>query len=165
MDVKKFKERILPLSTKMYPLVMRYLGDTNEAEDAIQEIMIKLWRVRNQLNTHPNVNGFALLTAKNYCLDLVKKKKPTMVRDSYELSTLQSVSGHEQFLVEELSNHVLTIIRTLPVQQREVIILRLVDELDYDEISELTQLKVAHIRVLVSRARQTIALALQKTYN
>jgi len=165
MDVKEFKARVIPLTVKIYPLAMRYLEDASLAEDAVQEIMIKLWSVRKQLAKHPNMNGFALLTAKNYCVDLVRKNKPTLVRDAYLLSTLASDSTGIPLEEEELTNYVTRLINGLPPQQREVMILKTVDGLSYTEIEALTNLKVSHIRVLVSRARQRIAEALQKTYS
>lgn len=62
------------MSERLYPMVARMLGSHANAEDAIQEIMIKLWEHRGQIKNHPNLPAFIFLTARNYCLDLIKRK-------------------------------------------------------------------------------------------
>ena len=57
-------------------MVARMLGNKESAEDAVQEIMMKLWDKRRNLEKHPNITGFVFLTARNYCIDILKKKYP-----------------------------------------------------------------------------------------
>lgn len=71
----EFKHKILSLSPRIFPLAARLLGDEEDGRDAVQEIMIKLWNTRKQLNKHPNISGFVFLTARNYCLDRLRVKK------------------------------------------------------------------------------------------
>ena len=76
MNTKDFKDKVVSLSERIYPMVVRMLGNKESAEDAVQEIMIKLWDKRGNLKNHPNITGFVFLTARNYCLDILKKKIP-----------------------------------------------------------------------------------------
>ena len=57
-------------------MAARMLGNDEDAQDAVQEIMIKLRKCKKQLKEHPNLNGFVFLTARNHCLDRLKKKNP-----------------------------------------------------------------------------------------
>ena len=57
MDTKDFEEQVLSLSERIYPMVARMLAGRENPEDAVQEIMIKLWDKRKKLRNHPNVQG------------------------------------------------------------------------------------------------------------
>ena len=165
MKTKEFKERVISMSERLYPMVSRMLGNTANAEDAIQEIMIKLWERRRQIKNHPNLPAFIFLTARNYCLDLIKKKKPP--EDQYDAKTqlLASEPEHDTYEWQELKRNIEEVLEGLPEQQKEVMIMRDLDGMEFIEIAELTKLRVDHIRVLLSRARQQVAIELQKTYS
>ena len=62
MKTKEFQERVISMSERLYPMVSRMLGNTANAEDAIQEIMIKLWERRGQIKNHPNLSAFIAWT-------------------------------------------------------------------------------------------------------
>ncbi len=70
MNTTDFKDKVVSLSERIYPMVTRILGNKESAEDVVQEIMIKLWDKRKNLEKHPNVTGFVFLTARNYCENL-----------------------------------------------------------------------------------------------
>ena len=74
MNKQDFKTRVFSLSENIYPMVARMLGSTHNAEDAIQEIMLKLWEKRNQIAKHPNIKGLVILTARNYCIDVLQSE-------------------------------------------------------------------------------------------
>ena len=165
MDTNEFKNKILPLSERIFPMVARILGNHANAEDAIQEIMIKLWNNRKRIGRHPNIPGFVFITARNYCLDIVKKKKPEHENTNLLLNFSEpGISGIEQLETKELGTLIEEIIKSLPEQQRAIIMMRDMDGLEFDEIAAITQLKVKHIRVLLSRARKQIGIELKKIY-
>lgn len=166
MNTNEFKNKVLSLSDRIFPMVARILGNSTSAEDAVQVIMMKLWDKRNQLGKHPNIAGFVFLTARNYCMDLLKKKNPEFEDSDLLLSLRESgKTALEQLEQKELNVLVEKIIRTLPKQQQEIIIMRDMDGLEFTEISEIMQLKVEHIRVLLSRARKMISVELTKIYS
>lgn len=162
MKTKAFKDKVLSLTDRIFPMTARLLGNSSKAEDATQEIMIKLWSKRKQIENHPNLKGFVFTTARNYCLDLLKKKGPQLVTADDHLNHLEAATGREEYEWNELKSTVEKILEQLPPQQKEVMILRDIDGLDFSEIAEVTQLKVEHVRVLVSRARKQVAATLKK---
>jgi len=165
MTTNEFKHKILPLSLRIFPLAARMLKNDEEAEDAVQDIMIKLWNIRKQLNKHPNVPGFVFLTTRNYCLDQLKKKKikqeailnPRLIADLY--------INQDQIEFEDVLKLVHQILNELPQNQKEVLLMRDIDGLEFDEIVAITNLKIEHIRVLLSRARKHLRVQLKKTYH
>ena len=145
-------------------MVTRMLGNDSDAQDAIQEIMIKLWRSRDRLVNHPNPTGFVFLTARNHCLDHLKRKKPILVPSEEHLRWEKSESGHEQFDLLELIYAIEEILKNRPEQHREIIMLRDIDGLEYEEIAAITKLNVQHIRVILSRTRKHVQELLKKKY-
>lgn len=162
MRTKAFKDRVLSLSDRIFPMIARLLGNNSKAEDATQEIMIKLWSNRKQIENHPNLTGFVFTTARNYCLDILKKKGPELTSTDHHLSNLEAATGQEEFEWNELKTTVEKILKQLPEQQREVMLMRDIDGLEFSEIAAVTDLKIEHVRVLLSRARKQVAEVLKK---
>jgi RNA polymerase sigma-70 factor (ECF subfamily) len=165
MNKNDFKVTVFSLSESLFPLVARLLGDKTNAEDAIQEIMIKLWEKRNQLENHPNIKGFVFLTARNYCLDILRKKRVLVNDGEFHLNLLKDTKEETQLENKELNEIIIEILKNIPKQQREVFIMRDLDGYDFIEIAAIMDIKITHTRVLVSRARKKIRVALQKTYS
>ncbi|MCL7764055.1 RNA polymerase sigma factor [Polaribacter sp. Z014] len=165
MTKQDFKYKVFSLSSLIFPMVARMLGCNSNAEDAIQEIMIKLWNKRKQLDKHPNIKGFVILTARNYCLDILRKKTVLLEDSTATLKIIKSTNGHSDLEWKELNNIIQNILTKLPEQQKEVFIMRDIDGYDFDEIAAALQIKIEHVRVLLSRARKQISTALEKTYS
>jgi RNA polymerase sigma factor (sigma-70 family) len=165
MNKNDFKVNIFSLSEGLFPLVTRLLGDKTKAEDAIQEIMIKLWEKRKQLENHPNVKGFVFLTARNYCLDILRKKRVLVSDGEFHLNLLKDTKEETQLENKEFNEIISEILKNLPKQQREIFIMRDLDGHDFAEIATIMNIKITNARVLLSRARKKISLVLQKTYS
>jgi RNA polymerase sigma-70 factor (ECF subfamily) len=165
MNREVFRNTVFSKADRIYPLVMRLLRNESDAKDAIQEIMVKLWNKRKQLSSHPNMNGFIFLTARNHCLDILKKKKRAVVGfNDISIENLKATSPIH-FEYQELKTHIENIIENCPIQHKEILILRDLDELEYKEIAALTELKVEHIRVILSRTRKYVQQELKKYYS
>ena len=129
---------ILPLTKNIYAYAQHILSNPTDAADITQEVMIKLWNTRRELKGVQNPRAWALKVTRNLCLDWIKKQKP--------------VYGGEELA----QNEDYTIIDTLPENQREVLILREIEELEFEEIEQITGLTANHIRVLLSRGRSKV---------
>lgn len=165
MKTKEFQDKVLVLSDRIYPFVVRLLGNQENAKDAVQEIMIKLWDRRKQLAGHPNINGFVFLTARNHCLDILKKYRFGQGDPGFNLQLIDSETGQDKLEWKELNNLLKEVLQKLPEQQRTVVIMRDIDGCSFDEIAAVMQLKKEYIRVLLSRGRKQIMIELNKLYS
>ncbi len=164
MKNDEFIEKVVSLSPRIYPMVARLLGNNGEAEDAVQETMLKLWKRRNSLDTHPNLQGFVFLTAKNHCLDVLKRRKHIFEEIGY--TDIRDHSGNnKEYEDVEHYNFMKEVINNLPEKYREVIILRDLDGLEFDEISVITGKTTEYLRVILSRARKSVAKEISEIYS
>jgi RNA polymerase sigma-70 factor (ECF subfamily) len=165
MNKQDFKDNVFSLSKCIYPMVARVLGGNHNAEDAIQEIMLKLWEKRNQVAKHPNIKGLVFLTARNYCIDVLRKK-PLLVDDAASyFKVIKSSNENTSLEWQELNKIIQEILKQLPEQQKEVFVMRDLDGYEFKEIAATLEITVEHVRVLVSRARKFIGVSLEKTYD
>lgn len=145
-----------PVQDKMYRLALRLLVSKEAAEDATQEVMMKLWSRKEQLSSYNNLEAFAMTVTKNHCLDQLKLKQNNnlrIVHSNYECG--ESSLQHKVEVQDDL-NWVQKIIAELPEQQKILIQLREVEQYEYEEIAEMTQMKETAIRVALSRVRKKI---------
>lgn len=139
----------------MYRLALRLLVSREAAEDAVQEVLLKLWSRKEKMASYDNVEAFAMTVTKNYCLDQLKLKQNNnlrIVHSNYE----DGSSLQREVEVRDNLNWVSKIIATLPEQQKILIQLRDVEQYEYDEIAKMTNMKETAIRVALSRARKKI---------
>ena len=75
MELQEFKSTVLPVKDRLYRLALHMLKSVHEAEDTLQDVMVKLWSKRMQLDTYRSVEALAVTMTRNLCLDRLKSKK------------------------------------------------------------------------------------------
>ena len=147
-----FKNKVIPACGRMYRLALRITGNADDAEDAVQDAMVRLWERRDSLARVDNVEAYAMMTVRNCSLDIVGRRIPQADPG------LEAVSGDgaEVFEAVDRLAQVRTVIGTLPPNQAEVIILRDIEGCTVEEIQAKTGLTSGNIRVLLCRARNYV---------
>ncbi|MBN2774019.1 MAG: sigma-70 family RNA polymerase sigma factor [Prolixibacteraceae bacterium] len=165
MTTDEFKQHIIPFSGKLYPMINRILKDEEESRDAVQDLMLKLWDRRKELGKCLNLNAYITAAAKNYCFDLLKKKRPLRMGEKEEFKVQNLHSEEKSLELKESHEKVQNIISNLPDRYREVIRMRDIDGFSFDEIKEMTGYEIPYIRVILSRSRLRVKSELLKIYN
>ena len=165
MKQTEFLNTVLPFKDKVFRLAKRLLVSTDEAEDATQELYLKLWTNKSKLGDYKNVEAFAMTMTKNYCLDQLKAKRSnnlTLVHSNYKDN---NISLQREVELKDSISKVHGFIEKLPEKQKLIIQLRDVENYDYDEIGKILDLQPTAVRVALSRARKTIREQLIKQHN
>lgn len=151
---------------KLFRLCCRFLGTAADAEDAIQEVYLKLWNMRDKLTGIDNIEAFSTTVTKNHCLDKLKMKKPVPMDDLLNNTVVDS-SQSPYSKVENYNNtfFIKQIIDTLPDQQKTIMVMRDIEEYSFDEIQAITGLDMNNIRVNLSRARKHVRNELIKVHD
>ncbi len=165
MTVEKFKEDILPMKNKLFRLAYRLLNSQAEAEDIVQEVFLRLWSKREKLKEYRSIEALAMTINKNLCLDKLKAKRTKDVGLENVVLKDASDNPHKKMDVKNTIEKVHEIIDQLPEQQKIIIQMRDIENCDFDEIAEVTQLSLNNIRVNLSRARKKVRDTLLKIQN
>jgi RNA polymerase sigma-70 factor (ECF subfamily) len=165
MKQSEFLTMVMPFKDKLFRMAKRLLVSTEEAEDATQEILLKLWSKKGKMERYNNVEAFAMTMTKNFCLDRLKSKQAgnlTLVHSNY---TDGNTSLQHKVEAKDSVDWVQKIMEELPEQQKMVLQLRDVEEYEYEEIEALLDMKPTAIRVALSRARKTVREKLMQKHN
>ncbi|EAQ49218.1 MULTISPECIES: RNA polymerase sigma factor [Leeuwenhoekiella] len=165
MNQKEFLAQVNPIQDRLYRLARRLLVSDDEAQDATQEILIKLWSNRKKFKKLRSIEAFAVTMTKNYCYDKLKAKSSNnlqLVHSNYEDQHYNTVKTSEN---NDSVNWVFKLMKELPEQQRLVLHMRDVEQYSNSEIAKELDLNETAVRVTLSRARKTIREQLLKKHN
>ncbi len=157
MDDDDFKTKVLPVSKKLLRFAVHFLKDEDEAKDVVQDVFLKLWQKKEELNEIENMEAFAMRMTRNRCLDILRTNKVVPIdAETDRKMKLETVDVHSQIELSEAAGQVKTLIERLPDLQQKVMQLRDIEQLEYEEIAGRTGLQVNAIRVNLSRARKKV---------
>jgi len=91
---KAFKEIYWLYCDQLHSLAFQYLRDQQLAEDAVQDIFLKLWNQRHQLDENRSIKGFLLISLKNHVLNMLKINKRRILRQ-FEYSRINTNEVNE----------------------------------------------------------------------
>ncbi|WP_242085131.1 RNA polymerase sigma factor [Aestuariivivens sediminis] len=165
MTQSEFLNIVMPFKDKVFRLAKRLLISTEEAEDATQEIILKLWNNKEKIAEYKNVEAFSMTMTKNFCFDKLKSKQSQNLKIVHSNYEDKQTALQKQIELNDSVNWVAKIIEDLPEQQKLIIQLRDIEEYDYDEIAEMLSMNQTAVRVNLSRARKTIREKLTNTHN
>lgn len=156
MSQELYRAAILPMREYLFATARRILSDEEDAEDAVQEVLLKLWYIRESLGNYDNVEAFVTTVTKNHCLDKLKVKRRTEGMTDSVMGMHSESTPYE--LAERNNTHeiIKRIIDTLPPLQREIIRMKDMEEYEVDEIAEITGTKSEAVRMNLSRARKKV---------
>ncbi len=160
-----FLDIVLPFKDKVFRLAKRLLVSKEEAEDATQEILLKLWNKKEQMQDYKNVEAFSMTMTKNFCLDKLKSKHAQNLKIVHNNYQDNNVSLQKQVEINDSLDWVSKIMEELPEQQKIIMQLRDIEQYDFNEISKMLDMNETAIRVSLSRARKTLREKLTKTHS
>ncbi len=156
MELERFTKTILPLADKLRYLAMDMLRNGDDADDAVQETFLRLWKNRLDLDKHPNTQGFAVVTLKNICIDRIRKDKFDTSIDALEFSLSEEATPYKKAELKDSIAIVNKIIESLPELQRTILMMRDVEGYELSEIASITGTQVSAVTTNLSRARKRV---------
>ena len=152
MTNQKFNTEYLPLAPLLYRIAFHILEQQDDAEDAVQETFLKLWEMRDKLDGVESAKAYSIRILKNECLSRLRKVKKSVPAE--QVLAKEPISPtDEQIDARMRLEKVLGAIKSLPDSQKQVLLLRTVEGLSYEEISKKMGMSQLTLRVLLTRAR------------
>lgn len=165
MKTISFRNDVLPLKNELYRLALRITLNPAEAEDVVQDTLIKVWNKRDQWNEIDSIEAFSLVICRNLALDKNKKKghDNLSIEEETNIEPVASASNPlEQTLQNDRIEQVRRLINELPEKQRSCIQLRDFEGKSYKEVAEVLGISEEQVKVNIFRARQTIKQRFEK---
>lgn len=151
-----FKRDILPLKDIIFRTALRITMNREESEDIVQDILLKLWQQRDELETVSNLEAFALTSARNLAIDRISKHEQrniSLVEETHDREDVWQMSAHDTMERDERQANIASVIATLPEKQRTVLQLRDIEGKAYKEIAEIIGITESDVKVNLFRAR------------
>ena len=165
MNQNEFVSLITPFKDKIFRVSRRLLVSIEEAEDATQEVLVKLWNKKESLNTYNSVEALAMTMTKNYCLDQLKSKRAGNLKIVHNNFTDREAGLQQKIEDVDSLNWVEKIIDQLPEQQKLIVQMRDIEQYELEDIAKILEMNETAIRVALSRARKTIREFMLKTHS
>lgn len=158
MQEIRFRNDILPLKDKLYRLALRITLDSAEAEDIVQETMIRVWNKREEWIQFGSIEAYCLTIARNLAIDKSQLKEAKNVELTSETRETPDAAfnPYDRLVNEEQMGIIHQLVNKLPEKQRSIMLLRDVEGKSYKEISEIMALSEEQVKVNLFRARQKI---------
>ena len=158
MTDKEFKNAILKQQPYMQKVAEKLLGDTDNAEDAVQEAVIGLWRQRQSLKTSTDLKALCGTIVKRRCIDMLRRQQPNVPLDE----GLMLAEPDPDEYSEERYLKARQIVDHLPARQRDVILMKYEEGMDQKAIEKATGMSSTHVYATLSRAYKALREALTK---
>ena len=158
MNQASFNTLIVTLRPKLYRFSLSLLKQPEAAEDVVQEVGARLWQNLARGQEHPHMEALAMCTAKNLCIDQLRRHKRHPFSSLSQTLVQPSTQQTPQKILEEkdLTAHIRQLIEQLPLQQQMCIRLRDIEGYEFDEIARVLDCDESTVRVNLSRARKKI---------
>ena len=158
MQEKVLRNEILPLKEKFYRIALRITHDSAEAEDIVQDTLIRIWEKRDEWPSIKSFEALGLTICRNLAIDRSQRKEAQNVEFFSEQmdDRTQTLDPHEEIVADERMELIRRIVDGLPLRQREVFHLRDIEGMSYKEIATALQLTEDQVRITLFRARQAI---------
>lgn len=162
-----FRNDVLPLKDALYRLALRITLSHEEAQDIVQDTLIKVWDKRESWNEIESIEAFSITICRNLALDRIKKHDN--LNDSLEERQTEnpdtSSTPFEDTLQQDRIELVRNLVNALPEKQRSCMQLRDFEGKPYKEIAKILGISEEQVKVNIFRARQTVKERFQKYDN
>lgn len=139
----------------LYATILRMTKNPQVAQDLVQEVFIKIYQQLHKYDQKGSFSSWLYRVAYNYCMDEFRKKSYQMKQEEMsEESIINSDHPEIVFLKKEKSRQLEKLISILPEDERMIILLRYVNELSYNEISESLHIPLTDVRNKLHRAKK-----------
>lgn len=153
-----FIRTIESIRSKIYYTAKRMLISKDEAEDATQDIILKLWEMdRNKAKNLKSIEAYSVTMVKNYCLDRLKSKHAQQQPLDDTIKFKPSIIDLDRVVeAKDKFRKIEILIEKLPIRERTALQLRDFEQLEFKNIAKKMNIPEGTVRVYLSRARKKL---------
>jgi RNA polymerase sigma-70 factor (family 1) len=163
MNHHEFKSTIQPIKNRLFRFALGIVGQVAEAEDVVQEVFIKLWNNRQQMAGIANIEAWCVTATKNLSIDKLRSKHQRLqpMAAGFDFHD-QSATPYEAVVTEDVFDRVRSLMSRLPEKQRDIMQLRDIEGMSYQEIATVLNVPMDQVKVYLFRARKAVREGLKE---
>ncbi len=159
MRAGEFREKYLALGETLYRIAFFMLESEADAEDAVQDLYLKLWNSRDALDSVRSPKAYCITVLRNMCLDRIRKAPAVQAAEMQD--DIPAEGGADSAMIDrERFSGIMKAVESLPAGEKEVLKMRVFEDMSYSEMSERTGRSGLTLRVMLSNARRKIRKAI-----
>ena len=156
MENQKFEIEAKRMRPALLRLAVRYMEDADDAEDVVQEAMLKLWFLRERLDSYRSIDALAVVITKHLCINSMRGRKLETVTLEQGMELIGGETPDKRLTEAEGMQEILQVIATLPDLQQSVLRMKHIEGFEVEEIARLTGSTAVAVRTNLSRARKKV---------
>ncbi len=153
MEQKDFEIEVSRIRPHLLQQALRYLGNSDDAEDVTQETLLKLWSMRQQLEQYHSTEALAMTMTKHLCFNRLRTAVYPMCDWSKD-DISDGETPEDSYIEKEEERRILEAMKTLPDVQQATLRMKHIDGLEVSEIARITGTSEVGVRTNLSRARK-----------
>ena len=153
-----FQKDVLPLKNKFFRLALRITLNQAEAEDVVQETLVRIWQSRDRLEDTEAIQAFGYTVCRRLALDCANKAGHGNIQFDPDRHDTTFIQPSEQMDIQERMVLIRKLMDALPEVQRSIMLLRDIEGKTYQEIAEILKLTESQVKVYLHRARSKVRL-------
>ena len=155
MERKEFEILVKRIRPRVLREAFHYVEDSDESEDITQDVMLKLWSMREHLEEYRSVEALAVVMAKHLSLNR-RRSFGRFLRDLFPQDLEDEMTPESRTISKEEEKKLTRLIDSLPDVQQATLRMKHIDGMEVEEIAAMTGATVNAVRVNLSRARKKI---------
>jgi RNA polymerase sigma-70 factor (ECF subfamily) len=157
-DQEAFRQLVERYQGAVYNLAYRMLGDPGDAEDAAQEIFVRIYRQLGRYDPARKFSTWTLAIATNYCIDQLRRRRMQLVplENIIPWARAREAGPEGEAITQEQRDEVQRLITQLPEKYRAPLVLRYFDELSCAEIADVLGMPEGTVKTQIHRARKAL---------
>lgn len=170
-DQRAFAEIVSNYKDKLFHLAFRMTGNRQEAEDVVQDTFLRVFKNLDRYDENQKFSTWIYRIATNLCIDRLRKRRQVFSLDA-ESSDHEGLDGYamlpsddrtpeSELLLSETQRLLHQAMDTLPVKYKSVMVLRYIQDLSLQEISDVLDLPVTTVKTRVHRGREFLRKKLE----
>ncbi len=165
-DKDAFSDLFKQYYESLYRIALRFVNDTQLAENVAQEIFVKIWVNRTKYKIRTNLKSFLFTAVRNQCLNELKQQKRTVSISTADFIKEEKMnSPEEDLIILERKKAVHKAIDKLPRQCRQIYLMKKYDDLKYTEIAEILNISINTVKTQMKRAMKSLLKQLSSILN
>lgn len=151
------------MKDKLYRFAFRMLQDVQEAEDVVQDVMVRIWSKKGEWDQWNSLEAYCMTATRNTCVDRMRRQKLHQVQENRaDGISSPDKDPHEKMMGKEIGQRIRKCMGALPENQRMIIQLREMEGFSYNEIAEILDISLDQVKVNLFRARNALKNSINK---